>query len=130
MAIGIKITLNEKLYLRDPQGTELGCSIIKHSILLIDEIGFEAFNFKKLAAKMASTEASIYRYFKNKHLLLIYLVSWYWEWISYLIDLNTMNIGDPERRLRIIIETLVHATRENPAIAYVNESILHRIVIA
>ena len=41
MAIGIKITLNQELYLRDPQGTSLGQNIIKHSILLIDEIGFE-----------------------------------------------------------------------------------------
>ena len=41
MAIGIKISLNEGLYLRDPQETPLGQGIIKHSILLIDEIGFE-----------------------------------------------------------------------------------------
>ena len=80
MAIGIKISLNDRLYIRDPQGTTLGQKIIKHSILLIDKIGFEAFNFKKLANYMSSTEASVYRYFENKHLLLIYLVSWYWEW--------------------------------------------------
>ena len=130
MAIGIKITLNERLYLRDPQETILGQKIIKHSILLFDEIGFEAFNFKKLAKKMNSTEASVYRYFENKHLLLIYLVSWYWEWVSYLIDINTMNIEDPERRLKIIIENFVYASKENPSIEYVNESVLHRLVIA
>ncbi|MEM8909339.1 MAG: TetR family transcriptional regulator, partial [Bacteroidota bacterium] len=67
MAVGIKISLNERLYLRDPQETALGQKIIKHSILLIDEIGFEAFNFKKLAQQMDSTEASVYRYFENKH---------------------------------------------------------------
>ena len=88
MAIGIKITLNKKLYLRDPQDSSLGKRIIKHSILLIDEIGFESFNFKKLAIQMESTEASVYRYFENKHMLLIYLVSWYWEWVSYLIDIK------------------------------------------
>lgn len=130
MAIGIKISLNERLYLRDPQETTLGQKIIKYSILLIDEIGFEAFNFKKLAIFMESTEASVYRYFENKHLLLIYLVSWYWEWVSYLIDINTMNIENPERRLKIIIETFVYASKENPSIEYVNESILHRLIIA
>jgi AcrR family transcriptional regulator len=130
MAIGIKISLNERLFLRDPQETALGQKIIKHSIVLIDEIGFEAFNFKKLAIHMDSTEASVYRYFENKHLLLIYLVSWYWEWVSYLIDINTMNIEDPERRLKIIIETLVFASKDNPSIEYVNESILHRIIIS
>lgn len=130
MAVGIKITLNERLFQRDPQETALGQKIIKHSIVLIDEIGFEAFNFKKLAAHMESTEASVYRYFENKHMLLIYLVSWYWEWVSYLIDVNTMNIEDPKRRLHIIIETLLSASKENPTIGYVNESILHRIIIS
>ncbi len=130
MAIGIKISLNEGLFQRDPQSTALGQKIIKHSILLIDEIGFEAFNFKKLAVRMQSTEASVYRYFENKHFLLLYLVCWYWEWVSYLIDVNTMNIEDPKRRLEIIIHTLVSASQENPAIEYVNESVLHRVVVA
>ncbi|NNE27760.1 MAG: TetR/AcrR family transcriptional regulator [Saprospiraceae bacterium] len=130
MAIGIKVTLNEGLYLKDPQATVLGQNIIKHSILLIDEIGFEAFTFKKLAQKMSSTEASVYRYFENKHLLLIYLVSWYWEWVSYLIDIHTMNIEDPRRRLEIIIKTFVYASLDNPSIEYVNESVLHRLIIS
>lgn len=130
MAIGIKISLNEKLYLRDPQETTLGKKIIKESILLIGEIGFEAFNFKKLAQAMKSTEASVYRYFENKHYLLIYLVSWYWEWVNYLIDIHVMNIDDPKRRLKIIIETIVYASKDNPSIDYVNESILHRLIIA
>jgi len=130
MAIGIKITLNDKLYLKDPQDTTLGRKIIKESIKLIDEIGFEAFNFKKLAIAMGSTEASVYRYFVNKHYLLIYLVSWYWEWVSYLIDISIINIKDPNRRLEIIIENFVYASKDNPSIEYVNESILHRVVIA
>jgi len=130
MAIGIKISLNEGLYQRDPQETPLGRKIIQHSILLIDELGFEAFNFKKLAKRMESTEASVYRYFENKHKLLLYLVSWYWEWVSYLIDINTMNIEDPKRCLKIIIETFVYASKENPSIEYVNENILHKIIIA
>ena len=130
MAIGIKISLNDRLYLRDPQDTTLGRKIIKESILLIDEIGFEAFNFKKLAIAMGSTEASVYRYFENKHFLLLYLVSWYWEWVSYLIDVNLMNIDDPHRKLKLIIQTFVHASKDNPSIDYVNESVLHRLIIA
>ena len=130
MAIGIQITLNERLFLRNPQRTDLGKKIIKHSILLIDEIGFEAFTFKKLAQKMSSTEASVYRYFENKHMLLLYLVSWFWEWVAYLIDIHTMNITNPVHKLKIIISTLVFASKENPSIEYVNESVLHRIIIA
>jgi len=130
MAIGIKISLNDKLYLREPQETVLGQRLIKESIILLDAIGFEAFNFKKLAKAMESTEASVYRYFENKHYLLIYLVSWYWEWVNYLIEINTMNIEDPKRKLKIIIETLVYASKDNPSIEYVNENKLHRIIIA
>ena len=65
--IDIKFKLNESLYNRDPQDTDLGRKIIKHSIELMDEIGFEAFTFKKLAHRISSTEKSVYRYFENKH---------------------------------------------------------------
>jgi len=130
MAVNIRITLNPGLYLKDPQESDLGRRIIEHSILLIDEIGFEQFNFKRLAEAMNSTEASVYRYFENKHLLLIYLVSWYWEWLNYLIQIKTFNVEDPWRKLEIIIHTFVSANEENPSIDYVNETVLHKVVVA
>ena len=130
MAVNIRITLNPGLYLKDPQESDLGRRIIQHSILLMDELGFENFNFRKLAEQISSTEASIYRYFENKHLLLIYLVSWYWEWLSYLIQVKTFNVEDPRKKLEIIIHTFVSVSEENPAIDYVNESVLHSLVIA
>jgi len=130
MAVNISISLNPGLYLKDPQQSELGKRIIKHSILMIDELGFEIFNFKKLAEDMKSTEASIYRYFENKHLLLIYLVSWYWEWLNYMIQIKTFNIEDPKKKLEIILHTFVSISEENPTIDYVNESALHKVVIA
>ncbi|MGQ1788309.1 MULTISPECIES: TetR/AcrR family transcriptional regulator [unclassified Saccharicrinis] len=130
MSVEIKISLNKGLYLRDPQESELGRSLIKNSILLIDEFGIESFTFKKLAAHINSTEASLYRYFVNKHMLLLYLVNWYWEWVNYLIKINTVNINDPKRRLQIIIHSFVSATRDNPGVEYVNESILQKIVIS
>lgn len=131
MAVAIKMKLNEKLYLRDPQETKLGRNIIQHSIMMIDQMGFEDFTFKKLADRIDSTEASIYRYFENKHRLLLFLLSWYWEWLKYCIDLKIMNIEDPKRRLRIALETLVDAShRDDPSTEHVNEALLHRIVIA
>ena len=130
MAVNISISLNPGLYIKDPQQSELGKRIIKHGILLIDRIGFEQFNFKKLAEEMKSTEASIYRYFENKHLLLTYLVSWYWEWLNYMIEIKTFNVEDPIKKLEIIIHTFVSISEENPAIDYVNESSLHKVVIA
>ncbi len=130
MSTQIRFTLNEGLYLKEPQESKLGRNIIQHSIILIDEYGFESFTFRKLAERIGSTEASIYRYFENKHLLLIFLVNWYWEWVSYLIKINTMNVEDPKVKLRIIVHSFVSAPKENPGVEYVNESKLHNIVIS
>lgn len=129
MNVGIKFILNNGLFLRDPQDTDLGQRIIQNSIFLINEIGIEAFTFKKLATKIESTEASIYRYFDNKQYLLLFLTSWYWEWVKYLIDINTRNIIDPKQKLSIIIQNIVHATVENSMTSYVNENLLHKIIV-
>ncbi len=117
------------LYLKDPLQSKLGKNIITHSILLLDEIGFEAFTFRKLAKAMDSNETSLYRYFENKHLLLLFLVVWYWNWVTYLIDYNTKNIEDPNRRLDLIIDNIVDSTKENPSVDFVNEKVLHRVIV-
>ena len=75
---GIKINISPKIYVKDPETSELGKKILENSILLIDEIGFDNFTFKKLGQRIGSNESSIYRYFESKHKLLLYLTSWYW----------------------------------------------------
>ena len=79
----IQIKVNDKIYIKDPESSDLGKSIIKHSIEMIHAMGMEAFTFKKLAIKLGTTESTVYRYFENKHKLLIYLISWYWGWLEY-----------------------------------------------
>ena len=129
LTVSVQIKVNSNLYLRDPQETRLGKSIIKESIILIDKIGIESFTFKKLAKQMSSTEASIYRYFENKHALLVYLVSWYWEWVHFRIDFNSMNVTDAREKLKITIKTIVDTIRlANPA-EYIDRDLLHNIVI-
>jgi len=130
MGVNIHIQLNENLYIRDPQDTKLGRLIIKEAIYLIDEIGIEDFTFKKLAIRINSTEASIYRYFENKHRLLVYLLCWYWEWTKHLIEINTKNIEDPRKKIQIAISTIVDAALRQEAIDWVDEDVLHRIVVA
>ncbi len=125
----VKINLNHKSYLRNPEETALGQKIISESIRLIDQLGFEEFNFKKLAIEINSTEASVYRYFENKHKLLVYLVSWYWVWLDYQIMFQTNNIEEPARRLSIIIRILAEAHQDNQQTA-IDEAALHRIVVA
>lgn len=125
----LKFKLNENLYLRDPQDTELGHKIISKSICLIDEIGFEHFTFKKLASAIESTEASIYRYFENKNKLLIYLVSWYWVWLDYKIQFYTNNITSPKEKLSIVIK-IICESQHSYLNATLDENALHRIVVA
>lgn len=130
MSVPIQIILSDKLYLRDPMQSDLGRKILDQGISLIDELGFEKFTFKKLAVAINSTEASIYRYFKNKHKLLIYLVSWYWAWLLYMIDWQTHNVLDSSRKLKLTLETLANAATFDPNFAHINEAALHRIVVA
>jgi len=126
----VKIQVNENLYERDPEQTQLGKKIINHSIRLIDELGFESFTFKKLAQRINSTEASVYRYFRNKHNLLVYLVSWYWGWIEYQIDYQTNNIEDVKKCIQIAIRIITESFKTESNFSYISESALHRIVIA
>ena len=44
----IKIQVNPKIYIKDPETSGLGRKIIKEGISLIDEIGFDNFTFKKI----------------------------------------------------------------------------------
>lgn len=125
----LRIDLNEKLYLRDPQATDLGRRLVAESVLLIDEIGFEQFTFKKLAHRMESTEASLYRYFENKHKLLVYLVSWHWAWLRYQIRFHTHNVPDARERLHLILGILTRAHEDDPATTQLDEAALYRIVV-
>lgn len=130
MSISIQIVLSDKLYLRNPEKTDLGRRIVDYGIKLIEELGFEKFTFKKLATAISSTEASIYRYFENKHRFLVYLVSWYWSWLEYLIDYQTHNIEDSHRCLAIAIKVLSNASTYDPNFSHIDENALHRIVVA
>jgi AcrR family transcriptional regulator len=122
--------LNEHLYLRDPQHTQLGQKIIHSSVELIDKLGFEQFTFKKLAEEIDSTEASIYRYFENKHRLLVYLISWYWNWMEYRMEIYTSAVRDPKEKLKACLRILAEEKKYDPTFEFVNEEALHRIVIA
>ena len=70
---------------------------------MINKNGFEDFTFKKLAKVIGTSEAGIYRYFENKHRLLIYLAAWYWNWLEFQVNYQTHNIEDPKQKLKIII---------------------------
>ena len=126
----LKIQVNEKIYVKDPETSALGKKIIEHSILLIDEIGFDNFTFKKLGEKIGSNESSLYRYFENKHKLLVYLSSWYWSWMEYKLVFATTNITDPKEKLRNAITIVTEKVIDDSSTEHINEAILNKIIIA
>jgi AcrR family transcriptional regulator len=125
----IIISVNEKLYVKNPETSGLGKKIIQHSILLIDEIGFENFTFKKLGEKINSNESSIYRYFESKHKLMLYLSSWYWGWIEYRLVFATNNVNNPLERLQKAITIVTEKIEDDQTTLHINESILNKIII-
>lgn len=125
----IIISLNDKLYVKNPETSELGKKIIEQSILLIDEIGFENFTFKKLGEKISSNESSIYRYFESKHKLMLYLSSWYWGWIEYKLAFATTNVSNPMERLKKGIAIVTEKVEDDTTTLHINEAILNKIII-
>lgn len=127
MAI-LSFQLTSNLYLRDPQSSDLGQKIIQASIEMIDKAGFDHFTFKKLGVEIGSPEASIYRYFENKHRLLLYLIDWYWTWLEYKIEYENQNVKSPVDRLHNCIRSLVEEKRADPETPHIDEQKLQRIV--
>ena len=125
----IEIKINKHLYKRDPEETVLGKKFLNKSIELIAKLGFEDFTLKKLAIEAESTEASVYRYFENKHKLLIYLVSWYWAWQEYQILFMNQNTADPLLKLKNTIAVLCAENKNDPNFSHINEQLLSKIVI-
>jgi len=130
MEVQLQIKMNDKLFVRNPEQTELGKKIVQYGIQLIYEIGFESFTFKKLAEYIGTTEAGVYRYFENKHRLLIYITAWYWSWFQYRVLFETNNISDPEVKLKKVITLLAKTVEDDDSTLFIDESILHQIIIA
>lgn len=125
----IRININSNLYVKDPESSELGKKIVQQSILLIDKIGFENFTFKKLGHEIDSNESSVYRYFENKHKLLLYLTSWFWGWKEYQLVFSIANLTDPKSRLQNAIKVLTRRVEKDAFIAHVDEEVLNRVIV-
>ena len=125
----LKIQVPDKIFIKDPESSKLGMRIIEDGIKLIDEVGFDDFTFKKLGDRIGSNESSIYRYFENKHKLLLYLTSWYWGWIEYQMVFATHSIEDKRQKLIRAIEMVSKEIKKDLTITHIDEVALNRIVI-
>ncbi len=125
----IHIKVSPETFLKDPNASDLGRKIVSASISLINELGFEAFTFKKLGINIGSPESSIYRYFESKHMLLIYLTYWYWSWVEYKLVFAITNIKSTKQRLEKAIIILTKTVEEDSLFSHINETLLDRVVM-
>lgn len=130
MNIKINIQPNLQLSLRNPDSSELGRSIVRQGILVMRDLGYEQFTFKKLAEAIPTTEASIYRYFENKHRLLLYFLTWYWNYIEYQATVSLQHLNDPAMKIRKMIEILTIGLPEWSDDTDIDKKALYEIVLA
>ena len=125
----VHIEVSPELYLRNPDTSTLGRKIVTNSIELIENLGFEEFTIKKLSTKIGSPESSIYRYFESKHMLLFYLIYWYWSWIEYRLVFNTHNLDSSTEKIKSAIKLLTESVEEDSSFSHINEVLLDRIIM-
>ncbi|CAN5431389.1 TetR/AcrR family transcriptional regulator [soil metagenome] len=121
--------MNPKLYVKDPELSVLGRSIIQHSIITINKIGFEAFTFKKLATEIGTTEAGIYRYFENKHRLLTYIITWFWTSLEYQLIYHTNNLGTAKGKIDMVVKLLTFRLSDEFLFQYIDKDQLYQVAI-
>lgn len=102
----IQLRPDPELYLKDPESSRLGKEILAQGMLLMNELGLEAFTFKKLATRIGCTEVSLYKYFPNKQRMLQYYFQLYWLWLRQLCGGFAERSVDPRRTLEQVVEAL------------------------
>lgn len=122
--------LSDKLYLKDPLASTVGRKIILHGAPLFLEQGLEDFTVKKLAVRAGTTEATVYKYFKNKHRLLQYYFQLYWTWLEQQIKVFTAVIDKPEERLMKAVQIICDIPEVAADPGIVTKEDLRALVIA
>lgn len=130
MDYNLSFNVNKNIFLRNPDSSDLGKKIVKHSIDLIFELGFEQFTFKKLAQRAGTTEATIYRYFENKHRILLYILNWYWYYLDFMLDYQLKNVKDKKEKIKIVLHLLTDELSDSNNDIDFNKQYIHQIVIA
>lgn len=103
VAMHVHLRPDPSLSLKDPESSELGRSILSDGLVLMEELGLEAFTFKKLAERSGSTEVSLYKYFPNKQRLLQYYFQLYWLWLRQVCGRYAEKADTP----RVALEQVV-----------------------
>lgn len=122
--------LNKNLYLKDPMATAVGREIITAGAPLFLQEGLESVTLKKLAQKANTTEATVYKYFKNKHRLLQYYFQLYWTWLEQQIKVFTAISERPQDRVLGAVKVICKMPDVAADPGFVEKDTLRELVIA
>jgi AcrR family transcriptional regulator len=96
----------------------------------MNEVGLEAFTFKKLAARAGCTEVTAYHYFPNKQRMLQYYFQLYWLWLLAMIHQQKGAYQDPLDGLQSAIDSLAGSWPGSTLQAQLDPYELRRLVVA
>lgn len=116
------------LALRDTS-SPMGGRILTDGLALMNEIGLEAFTFKKLAERIGCTEVTVYNYFANKQRLLQFYFQMYWLWLATHCQQEGRALKDPLIRLHGDIRALCGLWSADALAAQLDPSALRDLVI-
>lgn len=116
----VKFNVNPELYLKDPESSEIGKRLLMQAINIIDKKGFERLTFRELAQSAQTTESTAYRYFENKHMLILYLGNWYWSWLSYQLKMGLTNMDGGKEKLKKAIKILCRQAESDNLIEHID----------
>ena len=116
------------LTLRDTS-SPIGTRILAQRLVLMNEIGLEAFTFKKLAERIGCTEVTVYHYFANKQRLLQYYFQVYWLWLATHCKQEGRATKEPLERLHGAIRALCGSWPADALAAQFHPSALRELVI-
>ena len=117
------------LHLRNPEATDLGSSMLREGIGLMNEIGLEAFTFRKLAARIGCTEVSLYKYFPNKQRLLQYYFQLYWLWLRQVCGRQVELASDPKEALSSCMHVICGVWPERMPVPQLPPKALRQLLI-
>lgn len=129
MANHFQVKFNKGLFLKNPEESTLGKRIVSEGIVLMAELGMEQFTFRKLAQRIKTTEASIYRYFENKHRFLLYLLSMHWSLLDYYITGIRDNQQNPMQKIEEVLVLLSMGLNVQEQQIIIDAKALHTIIL-
>ncbi|MFN5207896.1 MAG: TetR/AcrR family transcriptional regulator [Bacteroidota bacterium] len=129
MKLHFQVHIPSRMAQHDPSHSRTGLKILNTAIQLIADEGYESFHLSRLAEKADTVESTVYRYFENKHKLLLYISGWYWAYLDFSIDYETREMKAPAQILNKAIEMMAGKNLPTNIDLIGDPLLIHRIMI-